>query len=131
MEYLIAVDLEGIGGVVGLPNQTLNGSPDYEVAKENAVKEINAATKALFDGGATKVCVWDNHGGGGNLDFSKIDPRVEKIDWKDVDLLRRYVSDRGKILPRRITGTKAIYQRELAVAIKRARHMALLPFVKE
>ena len=82
MEYLIAVDLEGIGGVVGLPNQTLNGSPDYEVAKENAVKEINAATKALFDGGATKVCVWDNHGGGGNLDFSKIDPRVEKIDWK-------------------------------------------------
>ena len=38
---------------------------------------------------------------------------------------------RGKILPRRITGTKAIYQRELAVAIKRARHMALLPFVRE
>lgn len=59
------------------------------------------------------------------------DNHIEKIDWKDVDLLRRYVSDRGKILPRRITGTKAIYQRELAVAIKRARHMALLPFVKE
>ena len=59
------------------------------------------------------------------------DNKVEKIDWKDADLLKRFVTDRGKILPRRVTGTKAIYQRELAVAIKRARHMALLPFVKE
>lgn len=59
------------------------------------------------------------------------DNKVQKIDWTDYELLRRFVSDRGKILPRRVTGTKAIYQRELAVAIKRARHMALLPFVKE
>lgn len=59
------------------------------------------------------------------------DNKVEKIDFADQELLRKYVSDRGKILPRRVTGTKAIYQRELAVAIKRARHMALLPFVKE
>ncbi len=57
--------------------------------------------------------------------------KVEKIDYKDVELLKRFISDRGKILPRRVTGTKAIYQRELAIAIKRARHMALLPFVKE
>ena len=59
------------------------------------------------------------------------DNKVEKIDWTDYEFLRRFVSDRGKILPRRVTGTKAIYQRELAVAIKRARHMALLPFVRE
>lgn len=59
------------------------------------------------------------------------DNKIEKIDWKDADLLRRFVSDRGKILPRRITGTKAIYQRELASAIKKARHMGLLPFVKD
>ncbi|MBO7078565.1 MAG: 30S ribosomal protein S18 [Bacilli bacterium] len=59
------------------------------------------------------------------------DNKVEKIDWTDYELLRRFISDRGKILPRRVTGTKAIYQRELAVAIKRARHMALLPFVRE
>lgn len=59
------------------------------------------------------------------------DNKVQKIDWTDYELLRRFISDRGKILPRRVTGTKAIYQRELAVAIKRARHMALLPFVKE
>ena len=59
------------------------------------------------------------------------DNKIEKIDWKDVDLLKKFISDHGKILPRRVTGTKAIYQRQLAIAIKRARHMALLPFVRE
>ena len=54
---------------------------------------------------------------------------IENIDFKDVDLLRKFVTDRGKILPRRVTGTCAKYQRKLAIAIKRARHMALLPFV--
>lgn len=53
------------------------------------------------------------------------------IDYKDSDLLRKYVSDRGKILPRRVTGTCAKHQRQVTVAIKRARHMALLPFVRE
>lgn len=56
---------------------------------------------------------------------------VKHIDYKDVDLLKKYVSDRGKILPRRVTGTTAKYQRKLAVAIKRARHMALLPFAQQ
>lgn len=53
------------------------------------------------------------------------------IDYKDVDLLKRFVSERGKILPRRVTGTSAKYQRKLTVAIKRARQMALLPYVGE
>ncbi len=57
--------------------------------------------------------------------------KIEKIDFKDVELLKKFVTDRGKILPRRVTGTSAKYQRMLAIAIKRARHMALLPFVKE
>jgi len=56
---------------------------------------------------------------------------VTSIDYKDVELLKKFTTDRGKILPRRTTGTSAKWQRELAVAIKRARHMALLPFVKE
>ncbi len=56
---------------------------------------------------------------------------IKYIDYKDVDMLRRFISDRGKILPKRVTGTKAGYQKELSVAIKRARHMALIPFVKE
>ena len=79
MEYLIAVDLEGIGGVVGEPYKILNDTPDYEISIANAAREINAAAKALFEMGATRVAVWDNHGGGGNLDFSKIDARVEKV----------------------------------------------------
>ncbi len=57
--------------------------------------------------------------------------KISYIDYKDVELLKRFISDRGKILPKRVTGTKAGYQKELSVAIKRARHMALLPFVKE
>jgi len=54
-----------------------------------------------------------------------------KIDYKDADALRRYTTERGKILPRRITGTCAKHQRELAVAIKRARIIGLLPFVAD
>ena len=53
------------------------------------------------------------------------------IDYKDVNKLKRYVSERGKILPRRITGTCAKHQRALTVAIKRARHVALMPYVAE
>ena len=54
--------------------------------------------------------------------------KVEKIDYKDAAKLRRYTSDRAKILPRRVTGTCAYHQRELTTAIKRARHIALLPY---
>jgi len=57
--------------------------------------------------------------------------KIKTIDYKDAELLKRFVSDRGKILPRRVTGTSAKYQRELTVAIKRARHMALIPFSGE
>lgn len=54
---------------------------------------------------------------------------ITHIDYKDVDLLKKFISERGKILPRRVTGTNAKYQRKLTVAIKRARQMALLPYV--
>ena len=54
--------------------------------------------------------------------------KVDNIDYKDVQKLRRFISERAKILPRRVTGTCAHHQRELTVAIKRARHIALLPF---
>jgi len=53
------------------------------------------------------------------------------IDYKDVNKLKRYISERGKILPRRITGNCAKHQRALTVAIKRARHVALMPYVCE
>ncbi|ALV22358.1 MAG: 30S ribosomal protein S18 [Carnobacterium sp.] len=54
---------------------------------------------------------------------------IEYIDFKDLDLLKRFISERGKILPRRVTGTSAKNQRKLTIAIKRARIMGLLPFV--
>ena len=54
--------------------------------------------------------------------------RVTFIDYKEVSRLRRYLSDRGKILPRRMTGTCALHQRALTVALKRSRHIALLPY---
>lgn len=56
---------------------------------------------------------------------------IKKIDYKDVNMLKRFVSDRGKILPRRVTGNSAKAQRKLTIAIKRARHLALLPYTQE
>lgn len=57
--------------------------------------------------------------------------KTETIDYKDVEKLKRYVTERGKILPKRITGTCAIHQREVTKAIKRARIVALLPYVAD
>ncbi len=56
---------------------------------------------------------------------------LRDIDYKAVEILRKYIPDRGKIAPRRVTGTCAYHQRKLARAIKRARIMALLPFVED
>ena len=57
--------------------------------------------------------------------------KVTSIDFKDAAKLRRFTSERGKILPRRTTGTCAAHQRQLTTAIKRARHIALLPYVAD
>jgi small subunit ribosomal protein S18 len=57
--------------------------------------------------------------------------KIKFIDYKDVELLKRYIGQSGKIAPRRLTGTSAKYQRQLAKAIKNARFMALLPFVTD
>ena len=57
--------------------------------------------------------------------------KVTVIDYKDTAKLRRYLSERGKILPRRTTGTCAKHQRQLTIAIKRARHIALLPYIAD
>ena len=57
--------------------------------------------------------------------------KTEVIDYKDVEKLKKYVTDRGKILPKRITGTCAMHQREVTTAIKRARIVALLPYTAD
>ena len=54
--------------------------------------------------------------------------KIKQIDYKDVDLLKDFINENGKIIPARITGTKTHYQRQLSDAIKRARYMALLPY---
>ncbi len=72
---------------------------------------------------------------GGNRRRKKVDylaaNHIEYVDYKDVELLKRFISERGKILPRRVTGTSAKNQRKITAAVKRARIMALLPFVSE
>ena len=72
---------------------------------------------------------------GGNRRRKKVcvfcEEKVEKIDYQDVARLRKFTSERAKILPRRVTGTCAKHQRELTEAIKRARHVALLPFISD
>ena len=54
--------------------------------------------------------------------------KVAYIDYKDIDTLKQYITENGKIVPSRITGTKARYQRQLALAIKQARYLALIPY---
>ena len=83
-----------------------------------AVIALSATVVILWRKAKKKVC-------------SFCQDKVEYIDYKDVAKLRRYVSERAKILPRRITGTCAKHQRQLTEAIKRARHIALLPFSAE
>ena len=56
---------------------------------------------------------------------------IESIDYKDLDILKANISETGKILPRRSTGTKAHFQRQLAVAVKRARYLALIPYTDQ
>jgi small subunit ribosomal protein S18 len=76
-------------------------------------------------------------GGGGRRAFDRNRPRkytkinVETIDYKDLTTIRRFISDRGKIRSRRVTGLSRRHQRQLALAVKRARELALLPYVGE
>ena len=57
--------------------------------------------------------------------------RIRYIDYKDPDFLKKFLNEQGKILPRRLTGTSLKFQRKIAVAIKRGRHLALLPYVTD
>ena len=66
----------------------------------------------------TRVCKFTSEG-------------IEEIDYKDLALLKQFISDNGKIVPSRITGTKVRYQRQLAAAVKRARFLALLPYTDQ
>ncbi|MXW63464.1 MAG: 30S ribosomal protein S18 [Bacteroidetes bacterium SB0662_bin_6] len=63
---------------------------------------------------------------------TRFDPEnIDFVDYKDIELLKRYLNEQGKILPRRITGVPQKFQRKLTRAVKRARHLAMLPFVAD
>lgn len=81
-------------------------------------KEVQKSSRPVAHQRRKKVCVF-------------CEEHAESIDYKDVAKLRKYISERSKILPRRVTGTCAKHQREFTIAIKRARHMALIPFVTD
>jgi len=87
---------------------------DETIATANVVSSASAGRRAFLR--RRKVCPFSGAG-------------APKIDYKDVKLLQRYVSERGKIVPSRITAVSAKKQRELSIAIKRARYLALLPYV--
>lgn len=77
---LFAVDLEGVNHVVGEPYMGLSRDSDqWHVARKQAAKEINAAAEALFAAGVQTVGLWDNHGGGGNIDLADLDSRITPI----------------------------------------------------
>ena len=90
---LIALDLEGVNNVVGTPYSGLfKGCEEWEIARRQAALEVNAAAEALFDNGAERVALWDNHGGGGNIDACDLDNRVELLSV-DNSLERMYFAD--------------------------------------
>ncbi len=80
--------------------------------------EIRYLTPINVDVKKKKYCRFKKHG-------------IKFIDYKDADFLLKFINEQGKILPRRLTGTSLKYQRKLAKAIKRARHIALLPYVAD
>ncbi len=77
MKFVIAVDCEGLACVVGAPGVTLNETRNYAFACSEAVREANAAARALFDSGAERVIVWDNHDGSLNMAYDELDERVD------------------------------------------------------
>ncbi len=80
--------------------------------------EIRYLTPPAFEIKKKKYCRFKKNG-------------IKYIDYKDPNFLKKFLNEQGKILPRRITGTSLKYQRQLATAVKRARHLALLPFVTD
>lgn len=96
MKYLIAMDLEGMHGVVGERYMGLmRQCSDYKNATEAATLEVNTAIRALFDAGADTVAVWDNHGGGGNIDFNEVDSRAVRVDVSNDSYRYEFVKNFG------------------------------------
>lgn len=89
------------------------------MAKDKNMGEIRYLTPQLLDGAnKKKYCRFKKSG-------------IKYVDYKDPEFLKKFLNEQGKILPRRITGTSLKFQRRVAQAVKRARHLALLPYVTD
>ena len=77
MKFIVAVDCEGVAGVVGAPGGSLNESRDLDFARLQATREADAAARGFFEAGASRVIVWDNHGGSLNLHYDQLDERCD------------------------------------------------------
>ncbi|HOJ47846.1 MAG TPA: 30S ribosomal protein S18 [Bacillota bacterium] len=86
--------------------------------KEVKTKDTKEAEQKTFRPHKKKVCAFCTE-------------KIEVIDYKDIPRLRKNLSERAKILPRRVTGTCAKHQRQLTIAVKRARHLALIPYIAD
>lgn len=84
----------------------------------NSNSEIRYLTPIQIEVKKDKYCRFKRHG-------------IKYVDYKDPKFLLRFINEQGKILPRRVTGTSAKYQRKVATAVKRARHLAILPYVAD
>lgn len=92
---LLALDLEGVNNVIGEPYSGLGKETEqWYVAREQAVIEVNAAAEALFDAGVEKVALWDNHGGGKNVDPSSLDKRIELINNDNSEPRMKFAEDK-------------------------------------
>lgn len=80
--------------------------------------EVRYLAPISIDISTTKYCRFKKHG-------------IKHVDYKNADFLLKFLNEQGKILPRRITGTSAKYQRKVATAVKRARHLAILPYLAD
>lgn len=92
-KILIALDLEGVNNVKGVPYEALSKDTDeWKIARKQGALEVNAAADALFSAGADVVALWDNHGGGHNIDPADLDPRITLFD-PDLSKPRMYFAD--------------------------------------
>ena len=104
-----------------------NGQYAFRVMQDATKQEVKAAVELLFKVQVDKVSILNQKGK--SKRFCRFTAeKVDQIDYKDVDTLRDFIGENGKITPARLTGTKAHYQRQLDTAIKRARFLALLPY---
>ena len=101
-----------------IKDTALETAPEAAPARENTRSERPARPAQKNNRRRKKVCAF-------------CADKIDEIDYKDTARLRKYVSERAKILPRRISGTCAKHQRQLTVAIKRARHIALMPYISD